>query len=74
MMYDAIFQKSDTISEKWMPQFLTFLESFVSRIVVTRKGGGVAHVKSGSSGMTIRGMITHLRSHQLAVIFAGEHT
>ena len=51
-MYDAILQKSDTISEKWMPQFLIFLESFVSRIVVTRKGGGrVAHVKSGSSGI-----------------------
>ena len=49
-MYDAILQKSDTISEKWMPQFLTFLDSFVWRFVLTRKGRG-AHVKSWSSGI-----------------------
>ena len=42
MMYDAILQKSDTISEKWMPQFLTFLDSFVWRFVLTRKGRGGA--------------------------------
>ena len=36
-MVDAILQGSDTISEKWMSLFLTFLESFVSWTFITIK-------------------------------------
>ena len=48
MMYDTILPKSNTISEKCMSQFSTFLESFVSSFVVTRR-------KEHSEGESLRG-------------------